>query len=59
MRMDVAEIARTIRAVSPECMIIVDGIQHAPHGFLAVADYDVDAYIISPYKAYCRFLGVG
>lgn len=55
MSMDVAEIARTIRAVAPECMIIVDGIQHAPHGFLAVDDYGVDAYVVSPYKAYCRF----
>lgn len=55
MSMDVAEITRTIRAVAPECMIIVDGIQHAPHGFLAVDDYGVDAYVISPYKAYCRF----
>lgn len=55
MSMDIAEIARTIRAVAPECVIIVDGIQHAPHGFLAVEDYGVDAYVISPYKAFCRF----
>lgn len=54
MSMDVAEIARTIRAVAPECLIIVDGIQHAPHGFLAVEDYGVDAYIISPYKSFGR-----
>ncbi|MWJ27033.1 aminotransferase class V-fold PLP-dependent enzyme [Halomonas sp. ZH2S] len=55
MSMDIAEIVQAIRAVAPECMIIVDGIQHAPHGFLAVDDYGVDAYVISPYKAYCRF----
>ena len=55
MSMDIAEIAQAIRAVAPECMIIVDGIQHAPHGFLAVDEYGVDAYVISPYKAYCRF----
>ncbi|WP_244516243.1 aminotransferase class V-fold PLP-dependent enzyme [Halomonas daqiaonensis] len=55
MSMDIAEIAQAIRAVTPECIIIVDGIQHAPHGFLAVDDYGVDAYVISPYKAYCRF----
>ncbi|WP_228716976.1 aminotransferase class V-fold PLP-dependent enzyme [Billgrantia pellis] len=41
--------------MAPECLIIVDGIQHAPHGFLAIDDYGVDAYVISPYKAYCRF----
>ena len=55
MRMDIAEIVQAIRTVAPECVIIVDGIQHAPHGFLAVDDYGVDAYVISPYKAYCRF----
>lgn len=55
MSMDVADIAQAIRAIAPECMIVVDGIQHAPHGFLSVDDYDVDAYVISPYKAYCRF----
>jgi selenocysteine lyase/cysteine desulfurase len=55
MSMEIAEIAQAIRAVAPECVIIVDGIQHAPHGFLAVDGYGVDAYIISPYKAYCRF----
>ncbi|SEL94855.1 aminotransferase class V-fold PLP-dependent enzyme [Halomonas daqiaonensis] len=55
MSMDIAEIAQAIRAVAPDCVIIVDGIQHAPHGFLAVDDYGVDAYVISPYKAYCRF----
>ncbi|MBD3896795.1 aminotransferase class V-fold PLP-dependent enzyme [Halomonas sp. ML-15] len=55
MSMDVAGIARTIRSIAPQCIIIVDGIQHAPHGTLAVDDYGVDAYVISPYKAYCRF----
>ncbi|PAU74816.1 aminotransferase class V-fold PLP-dependent enzyme [Halomonas salipaludis] len=55
MSMEVAEIARAIRSVAPQCIIIVDGIQHAPHGTLAVDDYGVDAYVISPYKAYCRF----
>lgn len=54
MSMDIAEIVQTIRAVAPECVIIVDGIQHAPHGALAVDGYDVDAYVISPYKAFCR-----
>lgn len=55
MSMDVAEIAKTIRTIAPECLIIVDGIQHAPHGLLAVDEYGVDAYVISPYKSFCRF----
>ncbi|GGX95561.1 cysteine desulfurase [Litchfieldella qijiaojingensis] len=55
MAMDVAAIARAIRRIAPECVIIVDGIQHAPHGFLEIDAYDVDAYVISLYKAFCRF----
>lgn len=55
MSMDVAAIARTIRSIAPDCFIIVDGIQHAPHGNLDIDAYGVDAYVISPYKAYCRF----
>lgn len=55
MSMDVAAIARTIRSIAPDCFIIVDGIQHAPHGSLDIDAYGVDAYVISPYKAYCRF----
>ncbi|WP_052063479.1 aminotransferase class V-fold PLP-dependent enzyme [Nitrincola sp. A-D6] len=53
--MDVAEIAQSIRCIAPECIIIVDGIQHAPHGLLNVETYGVDAYVISPYKVFCRF----
>ncbi|WP_239995754.1 aminotransferase class V-fold PLP-dependent enzyme [Nitrincola tibetensis] len=55
MSMDIAEIAQSIRQIAPECIIIVDGIQHAPHGLLNVETYGVDAYVISPYKAFCRF----
>lgn len=54
MGVDVAAVARAIRAVAPECYIIVDGIQHAAHGRLDIASYDVDGYVISPYKAFSR-----
>jgi len=54
MGMDVAEISRAIRAVSPECFIIVDGIQHAAHGQLDINSYGVDGYAISPYKVFSR-----
>ncbi len=54
MGMDVAAIARAIREVSPECFIIVDGIQHAAHGQLDINSYDVDGYAISPYKVFSR-----
>ena len=54
MGMDVAAIAKTIRAVSPDCFIIVDGIQHAAHGQIDISAYDVDGYVISPYKMFSR-----
>ena len=54
MGMDVEAIAKAIRAVTPDCIIIVDGIQHAAHGSLDLAAYDVDAYAISPYKVFSR-----
>ena len=54
MSVDVAAVVKVIRAASPDCVIIVDGIQHAPHGHLEVDRYDVDAYAISAYKVYSR-----
>ncbi len=54
MGMDVAGISQAIRAVSPDCLIIVDGIQHAAHGQLDLDGYNVDGYAISPYKVFSR-----
>ena len=54
MSVDVLDIASVIRSVSPDCFIVVDGIQHAPHGKLDVDSYNIDAYCISPYKIFSR-----
>ena len=54
MGVDVAGVAAAIRAVSPDCFIIVDGIQHAAHGRIDISGYDVDGYVISPYKCFSR-----
>ena len=54
MGMNVAAIAKAIRTVSPDCFIIVDGIQHAAHGQIDISAYDVDGYVISPYKMFSR-----
>ena len=54
MGVDVAGCVRAIRAVAPKCIIIVDGIQHAAHGGMDLTDYDVDGYVISPYKVFSR-----
>lgn len=54
MGTDVAAISRAIREVSPDCLIIVDGIQHAAHGRLDIDSYGIDGYAISPYKVFSR-----
>ena len=51
---DVAGIAAAIRAVAPDAFIIVDGIQHASHGHIDIASYDIDGYVVSPYKVFSR-----
>lgn len=51
---DVAAISTEIRKVTPDCFIIVDGIQHAAHGRMDLAAYGVDGYVISPYKMFSR-----
>lgn len=51
---DLPAIVSAIRAIAPHCFIIVDGIQHAPHGDIRVAEYNIDAYAISAYKVFSR-----
>ena len=60
MAVDVAKISMAIRSISPDCFIIVDGIQHAAHGGLDVKSYGIDGYAVSPYKVFSRHgYGVG
>lgn len=54
MGVDVAAIAKAIREMSPDCFIIVDGIQHAAHGRIHISSYGIDAYALSPYKVFSR-----
>ena len=54
MAMDVTAISQAIRKVTPDCIIIVDGIQHAAHGSIDIQSYDIDGYVISPYKMFSR-----
>lgn len=54
MGMDLAAISAAIRAIAPECFIIVDGIQHASHGLVDLKAADVDGYVVSPYKVFSR-----
>ncbi len=53
-RVDLGGISAAIRAVAPDCLIICDGIQHAPHGPIFAERDGVDAYVFAPYKAFAR-----
>ena len=50
----ISEISRIVRKKAPSAFIIVDGIQHAAHGGIDVESYDIDGYVISPYKMFSR-----
>ena len=54
MTVDLEKITREVRNIAPDCMIIVDGIQHSSHGAIDVQKYDIDGYVVSPYKMFSR-----
>ncbi len=54
MTVDIPSVVKTIRAASPDCIIILDGIQHAAHGGLSLDQYDIDGYAVSAYKVFSR-----
>ncbi len=51
---DITAVVQAIRAFAPDCIIILDGIQHAAHGGLSIDDYDIDGYAVSAYKVFSR-----
>ena len=54
MTVDLEKITKEVRNVTPDCIIIVDGIQHSSHGAIDVQKYDIDSYVVSPYKMFSR-----
>lgn len=54
MTVDLEKITREVRNIAPDCIIIVDGIQHSSHGAIDVQKYDIDGYVVSPYKMFSR-----
>ena len=51
---DLKKISEKVRSISPEALIIVDGVQYAAHGGIKIDEYNIDGYAISPYKMYSR-----
>ncbi len=54
MTVDIAAVVKVIRTASPQCIIILDGIQHAAHGGLNLKELDIDGYAVSAYKVFSR-----
>ncbi len=54
MEVELVDIVESIRDVSPDCFIIVDGIQHAAHGCVDVNSCDIDGYTLSAYKIFSK-----
>ena len=51
---DLKNLTKGIKEKNPNCLVIVDGIQHAAHGNINISDYKIDGYVISPYKVFSR-----
>lgn len=58
-KMDIEQIVRRAREIKPDLYIVVDAVQHAPHGIIDVEKTPVDAMNIAPYKFFgCRGSGM-
>ncbi len=51
---DLKNLTKGINEKNPNCLVIVDGIQHAAHGNINISNYHIDGYVISPYKVFSR-----
>lgn len=58
-KLDIEQIVRRARAIKPDLYILVDAVQHAPHGLIDVQQTPVDGINIAPYKFFgCRGSGI-
>ncbi|MGZ5180229.1 MAG: aminotransferase class V-fold PLP-dependent enzyme [Ramlibacter sp.] len=57
-KLDLEQIVRRAREVKPDLYVIVDAVQHAPHGLIDLQKTPVDGINIAPYKFFgCRGSG--
>ena len=57
---DVYQMVEEARKIKPDLYIVVDAVQHAPHGLIDLSTLDIDAIDFAPYKYFaCRGAGVG
>ena len=57
---DIRGMVEAARRIKPDLYVIVDAVQHAPHGPIDLSALDVDAMDMAPYKFFaCRGAGIG
>ena len=57
---DIPEIVRRAREKKPDLYILVDAVQHAPHGIMDVDSLGIDGIMFAPYKFFgVRGSGIG
>jgi cysteine desulfurase / selenocysteine lyase len=57
-KLDLEQVVRRAREVKPDLYVVVDAVQHAPHGLIDLQKTPVDGINIAPYKFYgCRGSG--
>jgi cysteine desulfurase / selenocysteine lyase len=57
-KLDLEQVVRRAREVRPDLYVIVDAVQHAPHGLIDLQKTPVDGINIAPYKFFgCRGSG--
>lgn len=52
------DVTAAVRAKAPDCLVAVDAVHQAPHGFLDVQASGVDLLVFSGYKVFGPMLGV-
>lgn len=58
-KLDLHEIVKQARKIKPDLFIVVDAVQHAPHGLIDLQQTPVDGINIAPYKFFgCRGSGM-
>lgn len=58
-KLDLAAVVRRAREIKPDLYILVDAVQHAPHGLIDLQETPVDGVTLAPYKFFgCRGSGV-
>lgn len=50
--LDIEEIVSAARKIKPDLHIIVDAVQHAPHGIIDVENLQIDGINFAPYKCF-------